>query len=177
MSGVRGWILSLGMGQVRTTPYAEDLIVHAKLLPYGPGGSVPITRATMIEGTTDTRADRPYPPSAVTINGDSYPDTIVGELVLAWAHRNRLGEWSYANAGATATPEPGTHYRVTIYGDDDELKHTEDDLMDPGYTYPEATEKAENGGNWNSNLRVVIESVRDSDDQTSRQAFDWSVGR
>ena len=42
MSGVRGWILSLGMGQVRTTPYAEDVVVHAKLLPFGPGGSVAI---------------------------------------------------------------------------------------------------------------------------------------
>jgi hypothetical protein len=177
MSGVRGWILSLGMGQVRTTPYAEDVVVHAKLLPFGPGGAVAIVRGTLVEGTTDSRAGRPYPPTAVTINTESYPETIAGELVLAWSHRNRLAEWSYANAGATAAPEPGTHYRVTIYGDDDELKHTEDDITAAGYTYPEATEKAENGGNWNSTLRIVIESLRDDDGTPSWQAFDWTVDR
>ena len=66
--------------------------------------------------TFDQRAERPYPPADVTLNGDSWPADVHGDINVAWAHRNRvtqgatLVDW-YAGS---ITPEAGTTYDITL---------------------------------------------------------------
>jgi hypothetical protein len=111
----------------------------------------------------DARAIRPYPPGKVRINTLAYPASISGELTVDWAHRDREQQTAYlvTQDENSIGPESGTTYTLRIYGDGDVLKHTESGISGTTYTYPEATEKAENGGNWNSSLRIELEAVRD----------------
>jgi hypothetical protein len=177
-AGDRVWFLSDGFGLVSPQPYPADITLTAKLAPFTAQTEVPLAELTALEITTDRRAARPYVPCAVRLNGEDYPESITGELTVSWSFRNRLGEWQYDDAGATGEPEPGTHYRVKVYGDGGVLKHTEDNLVTTSWTYPTATELAENGGSLNGVLRVVLEAVQDDGDElVSFQAFDLTVDR
>jgi hypothetical protein len=75
-----------------------------------------------VEGilTLDRRAIRPLPPGRVQGNGSYAPDVdalITGDLVLSWAHRDRLTQTSPVivdHTGASIGPEPGVSYSVEV---------------------------------------------------------------
>jgi len=64
-----------------------------------------------------SRQARPYPPAHLQINGDDYPDLVVGDLVCTWAHRDRLLEADQLIDQTTTDigPEAGTTYTWRLY--------------------------------------------------------------
>lgn len=80
--------------------------------------------ASQVVATTPARSEKVYCPTDVRFNGASYPASITGELTVTWSHRNRLGTWSYADSGRTATAQPGTEYDILAYGELGTLVHT-----------------------------------------------------
>ncbi|MFU8805427.1 MAG: phage tail protein, partial [Bradymonadaceae bacterium] len=182
-AGTRVWFISYGSDIVRarTPEPGEDnplvRVTYFLYRPYNNRGEQPIPfgvssgdmqihirRSEYWHQSTDLRRSVwPYCPTDVRFNGESYPESITGELTVSWAHRNRLGTWSYENSGQTAEPEPGTVYDVLVYGELGTLIHTEADLTGTSWTYSEALEIAESGlGRLNDHLRVVITTRRGS---------------
>lgn len=116
------------------TEYAVAETVNVKLTPQSGAGTVDISAATALPVTLDQRAFRAYPPGNLTIQTESYVDTLyTGSLDVAWAHRDRLLQTTGTLADHFASsigPEAGTTYRLklTVEGvvlfDDDTLTGT-----------------------------------------------------
>jgi hypothetical protein len=199
-NGAAAWFLTSGKGFTDPVAYASDGLIGAKLLPKNDAGTLAIGVADRLTCDVASRGDRPYLPTAIQLNGDDYPATIVGQLVVSWSPRDRLSAWDYDDSGVTAIAEADTVTRIKVYGDGGTLKHTEDVAAGTAtWTYLTATEHAENGGIDNTSLRVVVSQVRsvvtgavgwalndlpfafaEADsvvELESRQSFDWSFGR
>ncbi len=173
-SAARVWFASNGYGLSRFTPYDADLTLTAKLLPFNTKGTLAIGAATQISTTTVSRPTRPYVPGAVKLNTLDYPVNINDQLVVSWAHRNRLGAWKYDTAGATGSGEPGVTYRVKVYGESGSLIHTETGLTGTSWTYSLAAEISDSGlGRPNGTLRVVVEALNGA--LVSFQAYDHTT--
>jgi len=177
-SAARVWFLTGGSGLTTSADYGADSTVTAKLLPFNSLGTLPIASASQISVGLASRAIRAYVPTAVKLNTVLYPATITGELTVSWSHRNRLTAWTYDNSGATGAKEPGTHYRVKVYGEGGGLVHTEDNLTGTSWTYVSATEISESGlGRLNNQVRVVVETLNDASGLASHQTYDYTVPR
>ena len=99
-AGATVWFFSNGSGLAKAVPYAADTTVQAKILPTNNFGTFPITSASYITLTTNSRYARPYPPGDLQMQaqayGVRYTDTY-GDLTVTWKSRNRLTQ----TAGAT----------------------------------------------------------------------------
>ena len=178
-SGKRVWLISKGMHIQDINTPVTSLTETLRFQAFNSKTEVPFASAPDVSFTCSkpVRAALPLAQTKVLIVGVSYP-TAIGAgttLALSWQHRNRLASWNYGNGGTTPTQETGVTYTVKIYGDGGTLKHTETGITTDNYTYPQATETAENGGILNSSLRVQIFAVRGTDQ--SWQMFDYSFVR
>jgi len=180
--GTRIYFITEGAGLTRPgapagSDYPADLTLTAKLLPQNSLGVLAIGSASQLSVTTQSRAERPYVPTAIELNDVSYPVHIADALDVSWLHRNRLAYWEYDDAGQTASPESGSTYRIKVYGEGGALIHTETGLTGTSWGYPKATEISESGlGRLNGQLRVVLESLNASA-LVSQQAYDFTVHR
>lgn len=70
-----------------------------------------------------SRAVRPYPPTAVTFNGQSFPAALsnAAAVNVAWKRRNRLNPVILFPSAADETPETGTEYCVVHEGIEENL--------------------------------------------------------
>lgn len=113
------------------TEYTEGEEVDIKITPVSGSGVLPLDEAIPMTVTLAQRANRPYAPGDLRINGDSYLDNnYQDELTITWTHRDRLQQTGGVLIDHTAGdigPEPGTLYRVQGYMDG-VLVHTEDDI-------------------------------------------------
>lgn len=100
-----------------TTEYVGGDTVHAKLLTRGASALTDLAEAQDLVVEMEDRQARPYPPADVHINGELYPEDVVGDAVLSWAHRDRVAQADQlVDTGmASIGPEPGTTYTVTVY--------------------------------------------------------------
>jgi hypothetical protein len=94
-AGARVWFISDGAGLTREAPYPSDVVVTAKLVPRSTTAALDIATVSQMTLQTASRAARPYPPGNVLLSGQSYfPRTLktvtLGDITLAWAHRNRV---------------------------------------------------------------------------------------
>jgi hypothetical protein len=182
-AGTRIWFISHGSELLSIRgpiAPAETATTDLKFQPYNNQGEYAFGSCldSQITAPAPARPERVYCPTDVRFNGMSYPDTITGELTVSWAHRNRLGSWSYADSGRTDTPEPGTEYDILVYGETDELIHTETGLTGTTWTYLEADEIADSGlGRLNEQLRVVIQAFGSGRARESFQVFQWEMNR
>jgi len=161
-AGARMYFVAAGYG-ITGTAYDDGDTVNVKLLPTTGDGQLPEDSATAHNITMDGRALKPYPPGAILVNGESYPEVIEGEMVLGWAHRDRTQQTAgLVQQGATSIgPESGVTYTLRIYGEDDSLLRTETGLTGTSYTYTEANELSDNGlGRLSYHLRIQLEAVR-----------------
>ena len=154
----RVWIMSHGYGIVNASGSGNTTITFR---PYNNNGELPLVDCddTIVSPVSGTRTNRPYCPTDLKLNGVSYPTTITGELTVSWEHRNRLGEWSYADSGETSSPEDGTEYTLKIYGETDTLLRTESGLTGTSYTYLEEDEETDSGFDpprLNTHLRIEL---------------------
>jgi hypothetical protein len=100
--------------------WAAGETLAVRLLPETGRGTLAFALAPEDSVTLDRRAVRPLPPGRVQGNGSYAPDVdalIAGNLVLSWAHRDRLTQTSPVIVDHTAAsigPEPGVSYNVEI---------------------------------------------------------------
>lgn len=156
----RLWVAE-GFQAVDETEYADGETVQARMLTVTGRGVLAMASAPTDALVMRRRQNRPYPPGNVLVAGQRWPQVIVGELALTWAHRNRLQQTASLikqDAGSIG-PEAGTTYTLRIYNAADILKHTESGLTGTAYTYPVATEIAECGA-LQPRLRVELEATR-----------------
>lgn len=98
------------------TEYSAGVTVQARLLPHTPSGTLDAALAPADSLLLQGRQGRPYPPGKFTIGGTAYPASVIGDVVIAWAHRDRilqadqLVDASMANVG----PEAGCSYSVRL---------------------------------------------------------------
>lgn len=101
-----------------STQYAQSEIVEAQVLTTTPSGIQALSETgTAVE--IQARAIRPYPPANVKINGEYWPETFSGDLVLTWVDRNRLQQTGGQILGwydEGVTKESGTTYRIQVIG-------------------------------------------------------------
>jgi hypothetical protein len=157
--GHRAWFLTEGSGLAANAPYLSDVTVASKLLAFTSAGVESIDSVSAVSLALNSRATRPYVPTAITIAGASYPVLVAAtDIAVTWSHRNRLAEWSWGNAGALGSPEPGTTYNLRFYGDDDTLLRTYSGLSGTSQTW--TTETADTpGGVRNQRVRIELEAV------------------
>jgi hypothetical protein len=162
-TGARLWFITEGSGLTDVADYATDVTVQAKLLPYNILGVLPIASATPTSLATASRALRPYPPTAVLVNDQTYTYPFVSlgihdPLTVKWSHRNRLAPWSYIDAGATGYPE--SSYRIELYGQGGIVTGLPDRTVTgftgTSYTWSTETSDAPAGGGLNTSVRVKI---------------------
>ena len=172
-AGARVWFLDAGAG-FDTTEYSTGNTVQAKLLTQ-------TSQATLAEGLAFAdsvvmaqRQVRPYPPGNLKVNGVSYPISISGDLVVSWAHRDRITQadqlidTTVGNVG----PEVGVTYTLRIYSGVT-LKRTVAGLSGTTYTYLNVDEVAD-GGPFDP-VRFTLHAVRDG--LESMQGHDYTVDR
>src|SRR5690606_18286324 len=117
---------------------------------------------------------RPYPPGRLRVNDAAYPASISGDLVVSWAHRDRITQADQLvdDSVLSIGPEDGVTYTLRIY-DGESLVRTETGLSGTSYTY-ESTDELLDGGPFNP-IRFTLHAVRDG--LESLQGHDWTVSR
>ncbi|EED67965.1 LamG-like jellyroll fold domain-containing protein [Comamonas testosteroni] len=102
------------------TEYVQSVSVDAQLRTRTSAGLLASASATVQSQLFQSRANRPYPPGQLLLNGQGWPQMVVGDLVVSWAHRDRLTQsdelidFSQASIG----PESGTKYGIELYDTD-----------------------------------------------------------
>jgi hypothetical protein len=115
--GAIGDILFFIADQVGFLP--DDGPFEGKLQDVTGAGPFPLAEADIVALNGTGRADRPYPPDAVTLDGQRAANSLVGAddiVTLAWSERNRLtnpGVLKFEDE-ATEAPEADTVYIVKV---------------------------------------------------------------
>jgi len=101
---------------VDTAEYSAGVTVQARLLPHTSSGTLDPAAAPVDSLQMRQRQGRPFPPGQLTIGGTAWPSSIEGDIVLAWAHRDRLTQADQlidTNMGNIG-PEAGTTYSARL---------------------------------------------------------------
>jgi hypothetical protein len=174
----RVWFLSSGNGIVNI---ADSGVTTVTFQPFNNHGTLDLGDCddSTVAPITPGRRSRVYCPTDAKFNGASYPTSISGELTVSWEHRDRLGEWGYADSGMTTTPEEDTEYDVLVYGESDTLIHTEQGITGKSWTYLEADEIADSAplGRLNNHLRVIIRTYGDNRSHQAIREIEWEFDR
>lgn len=99
------------------TEYVQSVSVDAQLRTRTSAGLLASEAAPVQSQVFQSRANRPYPPGQLLLNGEDWPQMVVGDLLVSWAHRDRLTQsdelidFSQASIG----PEAATKYRIEVY--------------------------------------------------------------
>ena len=101
------------------TEYIAGVSVNAKLLTRTSIGTLSQLVAPQQQLLFAARAARPYPPGQFKVNGVSYPDVVHGDIVVSWAHRDRLTQSDRLidSDQASIGPEAGVTYDLAFYTD------------------------------------------------------------
>ena len=100
--------------------WAAGETLAVRLLPETGRGTLAFALAPEDSVTLGRRAIRPLPPGRVQAGGSYTPDVdalVADDLVLSWAHRDRLTQTSPVivdQTGASIGPEPGVGYIVEV---------------------------------------------------------------
>ncbi|TBU75188.1 hypothetical protein [Phytopseudomonas daroniae] len=114
-AGARVWFYD-GFDAADETAYTSGVTLQARLLT-----NTSIGRLDPVLASTDSlaltgRQGRPYAPGQFRIGGVAYPSSVVGDVVMTWTHRDRLGQadqlidTTMGNIG----PEAGTTYSARL---------------------------------------------------------------
>lgn len=174
---------------VPATEYTAVEPVGVKPLPYLAGGNQVTTAASPPQGITfDWRFARPYPPGDFQIDGspwfnDPTLDVANPDLVLTWAHRDRIAQEDVliGHASGSIGPEAGTTYTLRIYDEFDALLRTVSGIAVATTTYSWATARADLGITLDAGPAFVaaygtLHSVRGALESKHGYRFDFQVG-
>ncbi|ANO57499.1 hypothetical protein [Vibrio phage vB_VhaS-tm] len=142
-----------------------------KLLPSTLQGRLELSKAPQDSFTPVRRWDTPYPPGNVKLNGQYFPDTFNKDIVLTWAHRDRIQQQDklYGFKAGNIGPEAGTSYTVKIYGDN-ALRKTFTGVTGTTVTYTTEDEGKEHGS-FATTYRFEISAQRNGIDSFQSQVL------
>jgi len=123
-AGARIWCTEAG-ATLDPNIYGAGAVVYHRAVTRTAQGELDPSSATVAGPLTiQSRANRPYPPQFLRVNGDLWPTVQDGpDMVLDWVHRNRLTQIDIdvpATSNNSYTPETGTTYTVEVWGGQDE---------------------------------------------------------
>lgn len=162
-AGSRIWFAD-GFQGIDPTEYAAGETVNARLLTVTGKGTLALASAPTDSLTLNRRQNRPYPPGNVKINNVAYPAVVKGDLVISWAHRDRLSQT------VPGAPEQRQHRSGTggdlylrLYGETGSMRRTYSGLTGTSQTYTLAEDTVDSGlGRPNAALRIELETNRSS---------------
>ena len=146
-----------------TEQYLSGESLQVKMLPATGLGRLAESAAPADSYTFAGRMIRPYPPGNVKVNNVMWPTTILGQIALTWAHRDRMQQTVYlvTQSEGNIGPEAGVTYTVRFYNENNSLQKTLTGLTTTAWTYLTADEATDSGlGRINGKFKVEIESVR-----------------
>lgn len=117
-AGAQVWFPPTGYIEVNETPIGTfPTTVYTKFVPYSALGPLDPSLATAIPATANRRAQRPYAPGRIRVNG-TRPD-LLGAAVqspfsFTWAHRSRTQQGLVTQDATGITPEEGTTYTIRV---------------------------------------------------------------
>lgn len=161
-AGAQIWFADGSQG-VDPTEYASGETVNVRMLTTTGKGTLALNSAPTDSLTMNRRQDRPYPPGNVRINNVRYPQAAKNDLVISWAHRDRLSQTVslIAQTNGNVGPEPGVTYTLRVYGEAGSLRRTYNGLTGTSQTYTLADDTADSGlGRPNAALRIELETNR-----------------
>jgi hypothetical protein len=114
-AGDRIWFYSAAWA-ADPTDYAPGVTVEAKIQTRTSTGILSPDLAPVSRCTTAGRQNLPYPPGQFKVNGEDYPSSISGDIVLTWAHRDRLTQADQLidTSMGDIGPEAGTTYSARL---------------------------------------------------------------
>ncbi|UYA98701.1 putative virion structural protein [Xanthomonas phage vB_Xar_IVIA-DoCa5] len=118
--------------------YAAGENINVRLLTTTGNGTLPIGSAPTDSITVAGRQARPYPPGRLRLNGAAYPATITGQLLIEWAHRDRLQQTAESlvnQDAANVGPEAGTAYTLRLYDQGGTLRRTMTGMTDTSFRW------------------------------------------
>lgn len=147
--------------------------VFYKLLTTTGKGTLQLNQAPPMQLTMVGRAERPYPPANVTINGAYFPTAVYGGLNVNWANRNREQQTVdlVPFTAGNITPEVGQTTNIRVYSGATLLR-SYNAITGTSWSFPAADDLATGVV---QDLRIVLESQRDS--LVSWQAHDITISR
>lgn len=112
-AGERLWVIDDSIA-LDANRYAASNLVFTRLLPRTASSRLDMQDAASTTVAFASRAARPYPPAAVTLNGAQDPIEIFEVVDVAWSHRDRIAsaEQLIDQNAASVGPEAGTTYTV-----------------------------------------------------------------
>lgn len=146
-----------------TEQYLSGESLQVKMLPATGLGRLAESAAPADSYTFAGRMIRPYPPGNVKVNNVMWPTTILGQIALTWAHRDRMQQTVYlvTQSEGNIGPEAGVSYTVRFYNENNSLQKTLTGLTTTTWTYLSADEATDSGlGRINGKFKVEIEAVR-----------------
>lgn len=113
--GARVWFFEGYVGE-DPTEYSSGVNVQVRLRTVTSSGTLAPELATVDSLALVARQARPYPPGRLLIGGFSYPDSVEGDVLVDWAHRDRLiqGDQLIDTSLASIGPEAGTTYSARL---------------------------------------------------------------
>lgn len=114
-AGTRLWFVEDARA-LEPAAYSPGTTVQARLLTQTSQGQLDPALAATDSLTLLGRQGRPYPPGQLRINGESYPANVTGDVVLTWAHRDRLlqADQLIDTAIGSVGPEAGVTYSTRL---------------------------------------------------------------
>lgn len=160
-AGSRIWFAD-GFQGVDPTEYATGETVNARLLTVTGRGTLSLAEAPTDSLAMNRRQNRPYPPGDMRMNGVAYPQVVSGDLVITWAHRDRLSQTVSLTPQSAASigPEPGTTYTVRVRDRNGTVVRTQTGLAATSWTWTVAA-AATDAATAGDRVTVEVESVRD----------------
>lgn len=155
--------------------YASGETVDAKVLTHTSSDILDESLASLLTLELQGRQGRPYPPGAVTLDGDSIYTMATGEHnepVLAWAHRDRVlqADQIVGHVAASVGPEDGVTYTIRVYDADapDVVIGEYAGIVDTTFTYDLAAQATDGSP---VSVWIELESVRDGLASYNRYRF------
>jgi hypothetical protein len=113
--GARIWFYD-GFEGADETAYTAGVTLQARLLTNTSIGQLDSGLAAIDSLTLQGRQGRPYPPGGLLINGSAFPVSVEGDVVLSWAHRDRVmqADQLIDTAMGSIGPEAGVTYSARL---------------------------------------------------------------
>ena len=164
-AGAEVWFITEGVGLLSESPYIANSTITGKLPTIGAGSVLDIGDATQLSVTLAQRAQKPYPPANILIDGEPGGE-ITGDADITWSIRHRVDQYVNGDivaqdaASYTATPEGG--YELRIYVDEVLIRTVDiDSAPFDSYTYDTSTRTSDNA-DLTLPTRVEIRAVNGS---------------
>ncbi|CEI54449.1 hypothetical protein [Acinetobacter bereziniae] len=160
-----------------STSYVEGETLKAQVLTTTPSGIENLDPSNVQSLEIVGRANRPYPPANVKINGEYWLDEIENDLVLTWLDRNRVQQTGGEILGwfdSGVTLESGVSYQLVLIERDenDVVLRTQNLSLGSINAYTFATSSMDAN---TFSIEITLKSLRDGFD--SYQSFNHVVER